>query len=59
MPSLGRIFLWVAALGLIGLGVGVAIGVAFIIVPVAALAVIGWVIYKRTSSGPRYDPRGG
>jgi len=36
VPSFGRIFLWVGALGLIGLGVGLAIGAAVIIVPVAA-----------------------
>ena len=50
MPPLGRIIIVTAMLGLIGLGVAMAIGAVIVIVLVAASAAMAWFIYKRVSA---------
>jgi hypothetical protein len=52
MP-IGKIFLWVSILGLIGIAVSLVIGAAIVIVPLAILGIGGWYIYKRVRR-PRY-----
>jgi low temperature requirement protein LtrA len=52
MP-IGKIFLWVSVLGLIGLVVALVIGAAIFIVPVVVLGIAGWYIYKRARR-PKY-----
>jgi Flp pilus assembly protein TadB len=46
MP-IGRIFLFVSVLGLIGLCVALVIGAAIVIVPVLVAGVAGIVIYRK------------
>jgi len=55
MP-IGAIFKLVGGLGLIGLAVAAVLGAAIIVIPVVALSIIGWLIYKRTRARPRYRP---
>ena len=55
MP-VGKIFMLMATLALIGLCAAAVVGAAIVIVPVIALCLIGWLVYKWTRTRPRYRP---